>query len=107
MADFQQPRAPAKGTDRKSFLGGGGIALIAIAALVIGVMFLGGVFNMFFADEDIAPAALNDGAPTIGVEDPNIVVEEPMGDAAAPLTTEGQGTTMTTVPTTPIDDTGD
>jgi hypothetical protein len=84
-----------------SFFSGTALVLLAIVALAIGTMFLGGFVGMFTGDE--APIASNDGAPTIGVEDPNIVVEQPSGAEVAPLTTEAQGETMTTVPTNPVD----
>ena len=93
-----QPRAA-----KTSFSAPALIAL-AIAALAIGTMVLGSVVGIFSGGEP-TPIASNDGAPVIGVNDPNIVVEEPQGDPAAPLSREGQGTTMTTVPTNPVDET--
>jgi hypothetical protein len=106
MASIEQSgRAGKTPTHRGSGVSGGAKIAIAVAGLAIAVMVLGSLFGILSGNDDVAPAAMNDGAPVIGVNDPNIVVEESSGAEVAPLTPEAQGSTMTTVPTTPVDET--
>jgi hypothetical protein len=105
MASIDEKHRSGRTPTATSHFSGVKLILLAVAAVIIGVMLIGGGIGVFSGNDDLAPAALNDGAPTIGVEDPNIVVEQPGGAETAPLTGEAQGTTMTTVPTNPIDDT--